>query len=112
MQNELVSIALVDDQVAVRKGIALLLQQSGFFNVIIEVTNAQELHERLKSAAEILDILLLDSPLKDMCGLTTMGWCTENYPAIAVIIFTRCDTDLVEKKYYGLGAKAVLQKSI
>jgi two-component system invasion response regulator UvrY len=56
-----ISVALVDDQVLFRKGLAELLHSFGGFHVCIEADNKEMLLEKLRRAAAVPDICIISS---------------------------------------------------
>ena len=63
------SIAIVDDQLLFRQGLAALIQDAKTFTLQMEAESGKELVEKLKQQACLPDILLMDMKLPDISGL-------------------------------------------
>ena len=63
------SIAIVDDQLLFRQGLAALIQDAKTFTLQMEAESGNELVEKLKQQACLPDILLMDMKLPDISGL-------------------------------------------
>ena len=71
-------IALVDDHVLLRKGLADLVSNQGY-NVLFEGGNGKEFCEKLQKE-NLPDLVLLDINMPVMDGYETALWIKRNYP--------------------------------
>jgi two-component system invasion response regulator UvrY len=78
------NIALVDDHILLRKGLAALVNSFEGFNASMEAGNGRELISRLPVMVPP-DIVLLDISMPVMDGLETARWLKHHYPAIKVM---------------------------
>jgi two-component system invasion response regulator UvrY len=109
MSSEIVTIGLVDDHTASRKGLALFLQSYLNCQIILHAGNGLELQEAFKKLPHP-HILLLDVAMPKMNGLETMRWLFKEHPDQKAIIYTGSRTTLTMELFYSLGVRAILKK--
>jgi DNA-binding NarL/FixJ family response regulator len=102
------TIALADDHVLLRKGLASLVQNLGY-TVILEVDNGQELIDKLQAGAEP-DLVLMDinMPIKD--GYEATRWIKDNQPLIKVLALSMYDDEKAILKMLKSGARGYILK--
>jgi two-component system, NarL family, invasion response regulator UvrY len=103
------TIALADDHVLLRKGLASLVQNLGY-TVVLETDNGQELIDKLKAGAAEPDLILMDinMPVKD--GYETTRWLKENKPLIKVLALSMYDDENAIMKMLRSGARGYILK--
>lgn len=97
-----IKLALVDDHQLFRTALQQTLEQTGKFEILLSAENGLDAEERLKSAVNLPDIVLLDvfMPIKN--GYETIKHLTANYPDIKVLALTmEDDIDEVVKMIKG-----------
>ena len=101
-------IALVDDHVMLRNGLAKLLASIGY-PVIFEATNGDDFIKKL-SANEKPDLVLMDinMPVKD--GYETTAWLTAHFPEIKVLALSMIDDEDAIIRMLKNGARGYLLK--
>jgi DNA-binding NarL/FixJ family response regulator len=87
MSNK-IFIGLVDDHTLFRQGIKTLCNSFDNMSVILEARNGIELLEKLKSATEFPDLLLLDLEMPDMDGIETLKNIKDHYSNIKTIVLS------------------------
>ncbi|MDO6434237.1 response regulator transcription factor [Flavitalea sp. BT771] len=92
MNNLKPSVALVDDHVLLRNGLANLIRSFGEYSVLFEAGNGNDLIRQLKSRL-LPDIVLLDINMPDMDGYETALWLRRHYPEIKILALSMYDTD-------------------
>ncbi|NOT52816.1 MAG: response regulator transcription factor [Chitinophagaceae bacterium] len=104
------TIALADDHVLLRKGLASLVQNLGY-TVILEVDNGQELINKLQAGSEP-DLVLMDinMPVKD--GYEATLWIKENKPDVKVLALSMYDDESAIIRMLKYGAKGYILKDI
>jgi DNA-binding NarL/FixJ family response regulator len=108
--NELIKLAIVDDDEISKEILAIYLQKIKNIKVIITVSNGKELENVLIEQKQIPDVVLLDLEMPVMNGKETIEYLSLHYPAIRVLILTvhrdeRISNELIEK-----GANGFLMK--
>jgi two-component system, NarL family, invasion response regulator UvrY len=102
------SIALADDHVLLRKGLANLLKELGY-HVLFEADNGKDFMEKLKSSA-IPDIALMDINMPMMDGYDTTHWLKINYPLVKVLALSMYDDENAIIRMLRSGAKGYILK--
>ncbi|MBP6392476.1 MAG: response regulator transcription factor, partial [Flavobacteriales bacterium] len=105
----MIRLALADDQVLFRKGMALLLRDMAGAQVILECANGEELLAGLKSTT--VDIVLLDLEMPVMDGMETMRRMRLEFPAVKVIVLSSHDEEKFITHLMELGANGYMLKN-
>ena len=79
MNNIITRIALVDDHVLLRNGLASLIQSFEGYAVLFQADNGKEFIQQLK-AHPLPDIILLDITMPEMNGFETAAWINKTHP--------------------------------
>ena len=109
MQQELINVALADDQTLFLRGLALLLESIEGVHCIFQVNNGQELLEQLSILQP--DVILLDLQMPVMTGLEALGIIKERYEHIKVILLTMHDDERLIQQVLEMGANGYLLKN-
>jgi two-component system invasion response regulator UvrY len=104
-------VALVDDHVLLRSGLASLIRGFGGFDVLFEACSGKDLIRQLQCFRRP-DIVLLDINMPDMDGFETACWLRRNYPEIKVLALSMYDTDSSVVRMLKNGAKGYILKDI
>lgn len=104
----MIKIALADDHVLLRNGLASLVKNIGY-DVVLEANHGQELIEKLPDH-DTPDIILMDinMPVKD--GYETTAWLTAHRPEIKVLALTMIDDEDSVIRMLRSGARGYLLK--
>src|SRR5688500_7661529 len=97
------NIALVDDHVLMRKGLANLIQDLEH-QVLFEADNGKDFLDKLK-ASPSPDLVLMDINMPQMDGYETALEVKENYPDVKVLALSMYDDDLAIIKMLRNGAR-------
>lgn len=103
-----ISIALVDDHVLFRKGLAAVLKTFESIEVVHQASNGVELLEMLKNVE--VDVVLLDLEMQGMDGMQTTKKLNETFPEVKIIILSMYDDDHFIQHLMELGANGYLLK--
>ena len=87
-----IALALVDDNLVLRKMLSDYLSNNGF-NVLLEAGNGLELLRELESTATLPDLCLMDSHMPEMDGTTTTMQLKAAYPSIQIMAYSFFDED-------------------
>lgn len=101
-------IALADDHVLLRKGLASLVQNLGY-EVILEADNGKELIEKI-SSGELPELILMDINMPEKDGYETTLWLKENHPDIKVLALSMYDDETAIIRMLKNGAKGYILK--
>lgn len=102
-------IALVDDHVLLRNGLASLINSFEGYKVLFEADNGRDFIEQLKASAPP-DIVLLDITMPVMNGYETASWIRINLPGTKVIVLSMMENDAAIINMLKMGAKGYLLK--
>ena len=105
----MIRLALADDQVLFRKGLAMLLQDMADAQVVLECVNGEELLSGL--AHTTVDIVLLDLQMPVLDGIETTKRIKQDFPQVKVIILSTHDEDKFIAHLMELGANGYMLKT-
>lgn len=101
-------IALVDDHVLLRSGLATLVNNLGH-EVIYECSNGRELTEKVNKENEP-DLVLMDINMPEMDGYDTTTWLSTNHPLVNVLALSMYDDENAIIRMIRNGAKGYILK--
>ena len=102
------TIALADDHVLLRKGLADLVSKQGY-TVLFQADNGEEFLEKLKTNPEP-DVVLLDINMPKKDGYETALWLKRNKPGIKVIALSMYDDENAIIRMLKNGARGYILK--
>jgi DNA-binding NarL/FixJ family response regulator len=102
------TIALVDDHVLLRNGLAGLVKSLGH-EVLFEADNGRDLIDKLHPKL-VPAIILLDINMPEMDGYETAKWLKKNYPGIKVLALSMYDNEHAVINMLKCGAKGYILK--
>ena len=106
---ETYKIALADDHVLMRKGLAALIDSFDEYKVIFQGADGQELVDSI-SKASMPDIVLLDINMPKKDGYETAYWLKTNYPEIKILALSMYDNESAIIRMLQNGAKGYILK--
>ena len=109
MSEKTTNIALVDDHVLLRNGLASIVKSFEGYSVLLEADNGKEFIEQLKTSPAP-DIVLLDINMPEMNGIETAIWMKENLPSAKILVLSVMDTDTVIISMLKHGARGYILK--
>jgi two-component system invasion response regulator UvrY len=109
MNNTTTNIALVDDHVLLRNGLASLIENFDGYTVLFEADNGKHFIEQLKNHS-LPDIILLDITMPEMNGFETAAWIRQHAPGIKILVLSMMDNDEVVIGMLKAGAKGYILK--
>ena len=104
----MINLALVDDHILLRNGLADLLKNKGF-NILFQVSNGKELQLELQNNV-IPQIILMDINMPIMDGFETTKWLSLHYSKINVLALSMYDTEINIIKMLRAGAVGYILK--
>lgn len=103
-----IKIAIADDHLLFRKGLAQLLADD-IFNIQIQADNGKDLIEQLQLHKDI-QVVLMDINMPVMNGFEATEWIKKNIPNVKVLALTMSDADMDVIRMIRSGAKGYLLK--
>jgi DNA-binding NarL/FixJ family response regulator len=102
-------IALVDDHVLLRNGLASLINSFSGYTVLFEANSGKHMIE-LIDANNLPDVILLDITMPDMNGYETALWLTTHHPQVKILALTMLNDERSIIRMFKNGAKGYLLK--
>lgn len=102
-------IALVDDHLLLRNGLAVVINSYQDYRVVFEAGNGIEFIQKLKEN-ELPDIVLLDISMPYMNGYETAEWIKKNYPIIKILVLSMLDDERSIIRMLQFGARGYITK--
>lgn len=103
-----ITIALADDHVLLRNGLANLLKDVGY-DVVFEADNGKQFIEKLKTNT-LPQVVLMDINMPLMNGYETALWLKNNHPSVKVLALTMLDDEASVIRMLKSGAKGYILK--
>lgn len=107
--NTLTKVAVVDDHILLRNGLASLVGGFDGYSVIFEADNGEDCLTAIRSG-KIPDILLLDLNMPVMDGFQTSALLKQEYPGIRILALSMYDDDNAIIRMLQNGAKGYILK--
>lgn len=104
----MISVALIDDHVLLRNGLAGMLRESGYL-VLFEADDGNEVASKVKASGSP-DVALLDINMKHMNGYDTATWFKQNCPETKVLALSMYDDEENIIKMLKNGARGYILK--
>jgi DNA-binding NarL/FixJ family response regulator len=102
-------IALVEDHVLLRSGLASLINSFGNYKVLLEADNGADFIKQLLPRYPP-DIVLLDITMPVMNGYETAAWIKVNLPNTKVLVLSMMENDAAIIRMLKAGAKGYILK--
>ena len=108
-QQQKIKVALADDHVLLRNGLASVVDGFGEYVVLFQADNGKHFQQQIKEHGEP-DIVLMDINMPEMDGYQTAQWLKEHYPLVMVIALSMYDNENAIIKMFKAGAKGYILK--
>lgn len=102
------TLALVDDHVLLRNGLANLLRDLGY-TISFEADNGEQMIKKLESHA-LPQVVLMDINMPVMDGFATTRWLKERHPGVKVLALSMLDDEHIIIKMIKQGARGYVLK--
>ncbi|MBK8145609.1 MAG: response regulator transcription factor [Bacteroidetes bacterium] len=106
-----IKIALADDQILFREGIASIIKNEKDFSLIIEADNGLDFLSKLRSTNELPEVLLMDMEMPGMDGMQLNDEIRKKYPSIKVIVLSVHAKERLISRMIQAGASGYLLKN-
>ena len=111
MQQAKTKVAVTDDHILLRRGLANMIRNLDVYEVVFEADNGKDFIEKLNS--EILpEIVLMDINMPEMDGYDTADWIKKNHPEIKVLSLSMYDDEQSIIRMLKCGARGYILKDI
>jgi len=104
-------VAVVDDHVLLRTGLANFIRGFDQYDIIFEADNGKDFINRL-AGHDMPDVVLLDINMPEMDGFETSLWLKRNHPAVKVLALSMYDNENAIIRMLKNGAKGYVLKDI
>lgn len=102
-------IALVDDHLLLRNGLAVVINSYKDYRVVFEANNGIDFIQKVKEK-ELPDIVLLDISMPLMNGYETAEWIKKHYPSIKVLVLSMLDDERSVIRMLQFGVRGYITK--
>jgi DNA-binding NarL/FixJ family response regulator len=106
-----ITIAIADDQMLFRRGMAAIINGFEDMMVVCETDNGRKLLTFLETTTQKTDVILMDLSMPELNGIDTMKIIHEKYPDQKVIILSVHNEEKFVVHLIELGANAYLFKN-
>jgi two-component system, NarL family, invasion response regulator UvrY len=104
------SVALVDDHILLRNGLATLIETFPEFFVTLQAKNGKDFIQQL-DPSNLPQIVLMDIEMGEMDGYVTTRWLRKNHPTIKVVALSMLQSEAAIIKMIKCGARGYLVKN-
>ncbi len=108
-QLQKIKVALADDHILLRKGLAGVVDSFGDYEVLFEADNGKHFTQQIKKYGEP-DIVLMDINMPEMDGYTAAQWLKQHHPLVNVIALSMYDNESAIIRMFKAGAKGYILK--
>ncbi len=107
-----IKVAITDDQVLFRRGMASIINTFEGIAIVLEADNGRVLLDTLQTAEVLPDVVLLDLSMPELNGIETTKILHVKYPSIKIIILSVYGEDRFVTHLMELGVNAYLFKNV
>jgi DNA-binding NarL/FixJ family response regulator len=109
MQPGKATVALIDDHILLRNGLASMVSSFDDYTVSMEANNGKHFIEQLAPSA-VPDLVLMDINMPEMDGFETTLWLKEHHPDVKVLALSMYDNEQSIIRILKNGAKGYILK--
>jgi DNA-binding NarL/FixJ family response regulator len=109
MEDNAISIMLVDDHDVVRRGLRSIVEAHAGWRVKCEATTGREAIELVRTC--LPDVVVADLGLPELNGLAAIRRIRQEAPASEVIVFSMYETEFLVRESIAAGARGYVLKS-
>src|SRR5580700_2343118 len=115
MEKTKTKVAVTDDHILLRRGLANMIRNLDIYEVVFEANNGKDFIEKLNSEANseaVPEIVLMDINMPEMDGYDTTEWIKKNHPEIKVLSLSMYDDEQSIIRMLKCGARGYILKDI
>lgn len=109
MEANTTSVALIDDHVLLRNGLASMVKNFDGYSVSLEANNGRQFIDQLKTQKPP-DMVLMDINMPEMDGFETTTWIKQHHPEIRVLALSMYDNEQSIIRMLKNGARGYILK--
>lgn len=109
MQKSKVKVALADDHVLLRRGLANLVDSFDEYSVVLQADNGLDLQSMINKD-NVPDLVLLDINMPKMDGFVTAQWLKQTYPLVKILALSMYDNENSVIRMFKAGVKGYILK--
>jgi two-component system, NarL family, invasion response regulator UvrY len=109
MQKSKVKVALADDHVLLRRGLANLVDSFDEYSVVLQADNGLDLQNMINKD-NVPDLVLLDINMPKMDGFATAQWLKQTYPLVKILALSMYDNENSVIRMFKAGVKGYILK--
>lgn len=109
--NDIIKIAVADDEILFRQGISFILDKEMNFDIVMQAEDGVDLLTQLKESEELPEIILMDLKMPNLNGIETTKIIKKEYPSIKIIAITSYYSKPFISNMIATGAVAYLAKN-
>jgi len=109
--NDIIKIAIADDEELFRQGISFILNKEMNFEIIIQATDGADLIEQLSVCDDLPEIILMDLKMPNLNGVEATKIIKKGYPDVKIIAITSYYSKPFISNMIATGAVAYLAKN-
>ena len=103
------SVALIDDHILLRNGLANMVKNFDGYEVLLEANNGKHFIEQLKHKS-IPDLILMDINMPEMDGFETTLWMKQHHPEVKILALSMYDNEQSIIRMLKNGARGYILK--
>jgi two-component system invasion response regulator UvrY len=104
-----IKVALADDHVLLRRGLANLIDSFNEYSVVFEADNGLEFQKKI-TKENLPDLVLLDINMPKMDGFTTAQWLKQTFPLVKIMALSMYDNENSIIRMFKAGARGYILK--
>ena len=108
-EQQKIKVALADDHVLLRKGLAGVVDSFGDYEVLFEADNGRHFIEQMSKYGEP-SLVLMDINMPEMDGYATAQWIKQHHPLVQVIALSMYDNESAIIRMFKAGVKGYMLK--
>jgi len=109
--NDIIKIAIADDEELFRQGISFILNKEMNFEIIIQAADGADLIEQLSVCDDLPEIILMDLKMPNLNGVEATKIIKKGYPDVKIIAITSYYSKPFISNMIATGAVAYLAKN-